>query len=217
MDSINSDELYPIAILMDELKSEDVERRLNAIHRVSTIALALGPERAREELIPFLQDSVDDEDEVLLALAAELGQNFEDYLGGPEFAYLLLGPLETLAAVEETLVRDKVRVVTVMVARPLIPRPRPRNPQQKSPQCSRSSRWRSTLCPCSSGSPRANGSPRARPPRRSTRPSTRASATRSRTRCAAGLPLLQMTTRPWCAGRLPSGSGCVRFKRLVGV
>ena len=109
MDNINADELYPIAILMDELKSEDVERRLNAIHRISTIALALGPERARDELIPFLQDSVDDEDEVLLALAAELGQNFEDYLGGPEHAYLLLGPLETLAAVEETLVRDKVR------------------------------------------------------------------------------------------------------------
>jgi serine/threonine-protein phosphatase 2A regulatory subunit A len=28
--------------------------RLNAIHRLSTIALALGPERTREELIPFL-------------------------------------------------------------------------------------------------------------------------------------------------------------------
>jgi serine/threonine-protein phosphatase 2A regulatory subunit A len=28
--------------------------RLNAIRRISTIALALGPERAREELLPFL-------------------------------------------------------------------------------------------------------------------------------------------------------------------
>ena len=35
---------------MDELRSEDVQLRLNAIHRISTIALALGPERAREEL-----------------------------------------------------------------------------------------------------------------------------------------------------------------------
>lgn len=93
---------------MDELRSDDVQLRLNAIHRVSTIALALGPERARDELVPFLHDSVDDEDEILLALAEELGKNFEEYLGGKKYAYLLLAPLENLSAVEETLVRDKV-------------------------------------------------------------------------------------------------------------
>lgn len=95
---------------MDELRSEDVQLRLNAIHSIPTIALALGPDRAREELVPFLQDSVDDEDEVLLALAEELGRNFEEYIGGKEFAHVLLGPLENLSAVEETLVRDKVCV-----------------------------------------------------------------------------------------------------------
>lgn len=36
------------------LQHDDVLLRLNAIHRLSTIALALGPERTREELIPFL-------------------------------------------------------------------------------------------------------------------------------------------------------------------
>ena len=97
---------------MDELRSEDVQLRLNAIHRVYTIALALGPERTREELIPFLQESVDDEDEVLLALGEELGKHFEEYVGGPKYAHVLLGPLEVLSAVEETLVRDKVCVYT---------------------------------------------------------------------------------------------------------
>lgn len=98
----------PIAILMDELRSEDVQLRLNAIHSIPTIALALGPDRAREELIPFLQDSVDDEDEVLLALAEELGKHFEQYVGGNEYAHAILGPLENLSTVEETLVREKV-------------------------------------------------------------------------------------------------------------
>lgn len=102
-------QIAPIAILMDELRSEDVQLRLNAIHSIPTIALALGPDRAREELVPFLQDSVDDEDEVLLALAEELGKNFDQYIGGKEYAHVLLGPLENLSAVEETLVRDKVR------------------------------------------------------------------------------------------------------------
>lgn len=44
---------------------------------------------------------------MLLALADELG-NFVDYVGGAEHAHILLGPLENLAAVEETVVREKV-------------------------------------------------------------------------------------------------------------
>ncbi|CAJ0627017.1 5591_t:CDS:10 [Entrophospora sp. SA101] len=102
----NDDNLYPIAVLLDELRADDVNVRLNAIRRLSTIALALGDQRTREELIPFLDESIDDEDEVLLALAEELG-NFIDYVGGKEYAHLILRPLENLATVEETLVREK--------------------------------------------------------------------------------------------------------------
>jgi serine/threonine-protein phosphatase 2A regulatory subunit A len=101
-----SDELYPIAVLIDELKHDDVLLRLNAIHRLSTIALALGPERTREELIPFLDESVEDEDEVLVALSEELG-SFIEYVGGPQWGHVLLSPLENLAAIEEPVVRDK--------------------------------------------------------------------------------------------------------------
>ncbi|CAK5264407.1 unnamed protein product [Mycena citricolor] len=110
------DDIAPIAILMDELRSEDVQLRLNAIHSIPTIALALGSDRARDELVPFLQESVDDEDEVLLALAEELGRNFEQYIGGKEYAHILLTPLENLSAVEETLVRDKAAESITKVA-----------------------------------------------------------------------------------------------------
>ncbi|KAL2350951.1 armadillo-type protein [Cryomyces antarcticus] len=107
MDANNqNDELYPIAVLIDELKHDDVLLRLNAIHRLSTIALALGPERTRDELIPFLDESVEDEDEVLTALSHELG-GFVEYVGGPEYGHVLLSPLENLAAIEEPLVREK--------------------------------------------------------------------------------------------------------------
>lgn len=50
---------------------------------------------------------MEDEDEVLTALAEELG-NFVEYVGGPEYGHVLLRPLENLAAIEEPLVRDKV-------------------------------------------------------------------------------------------------------------
>jgi len=98
--------LYPIAVLIDELRNEDVQLRLNSIKKLSTIALALGVERTRSELIPFLTDTIYDEDEVLLALAEQLG-SFTALVGGPEHVHCLLPPLESLATVEETVVRDK--------------------------------------------------------------------------------------------------------------
>ena len=57
-------------------------------------------------MVTVLIESVDDEDEVLLALAEELGE-FVDLVGGPNYSFCLLQVLETLAAVEETVVREK--------------------------------------------------------------------------------------------------------------
>ncbi len=48
----------------DELKNEDVTLRLNSVKRLTMIAMALGEERTRNELVPFLAESNDDEDEV---------------------------------------------------------------------------------------------------------------------------------------------------------
>lgn len=56
--------------------------------------------------MPFLEDNHDDDDEVLLALAEELG-NFVPLVGGPGFAHTLLPILETLASVDETVVRSR--------------------------------------------------------------------------------------------------------------
>lgn len=63
--------------------------RLNSLKKLSTIALALGVERTRSELIPFLTETIYDEDEVLLALAEQLG-NFTNLIGGPEYVHCLL-------------------------------------------------------------------------------------------------------------------------------
>lgn len=54
-----------------------------------------------------LLDSLDEEDEVLLALAEKL-QSLVDAVGGCEYAYYLLPLLENIAAVEEVTVRDEV-------------------------------------------------------------------------------------------------------------
>ena len=84
--------------LIDELKHEDVALRLNSMRKLETIATALGPQRTREELLPFLNESVDDEDEVLLVLAEELTK-FIGFVGGNEHLATILVPLESLATV----------------------------------------------------------------------------------------------------------------------
>ena len=99
-------DLWACNACRDELKSEEPLRRLNSISRLGLIAQALGEERTRTELVPFLAENVDDEDEVLLAQAEQLG-SFVPHVGGPQYAHLLLPLLENLSTVEETVVRDK--------------------------------------------------------------------------------------------------------------
>ncbi len=50
---------------------------------------------------------LDDDEEVLLALAETLGV-FLDFVGGPQYAVSLMKPLENLCAIEDSAVREKV-------------------------------------------------------------------------------------------------------------
>ena len=103
----NNSHLYPIAVMIDELKSVDQKKRINSVRNLSTVAIALGCERTRQELLPYILELMDDEEEVLLTLAEILPQQLE-FAGGPQYAEHVVRPLEKLCASEETTVRDKV-------------------------------------------------------------------------------------------------------------
>lgn len=47
-------DVYPITLLVEEMKSEDTEARIVAMRKLRVVAAALGPERTRRELVPFL-------------------------------------------------------------------------------------------------------------------------------------------------------------------
>mmetsp|Transcript_19578 Transcript_19578/g.34907 ORF Transcript_19578/g.34907 Transcript_19578/m.34907 type:complete len:614 (+) Transcript_19578:147-1988(+) len=100
-----SDELL-VSVLIDELQNDDVQIRLNSMRKLSTIAKALGPERTIHELVPYLREFVDDEDDILIVLSEQLG-GLQTCVGGSENAHVLLGPLETLSGIEDAVVRDK--------------------------------------------------------------------------------------------------------------
>ena len=103
------DGLFPVAVLIDELKNPEMAVRVKATKQLKVIAEALGFKRTRDELIPYLTEKGggwDDDDEVLIQLATQFA-DFLEYVGGPEFAETLLAPLEHLVSMEEPAVRNK--------------------------------------------------------------------------------------------------------------
>jgi serine/threonine-protein phosphatase 2A regulatory subunit A len=95
-----------LAQLIDNIKHIDPDARLASVRELTVISAALGPERTRQELLPFLRDSMDDEDDVLVAMAEEL-KKFVPLVGGPSHAHILLTEFEELASAEEGVVRER--------------------------------------------------------------------------------------------------------------
>jgi len=91
--------------VIEMLRGEDLSARITAANQLDSVAAALGEERTRDELLPFLTDGADDEDEVLAAIAISLGK-MVPHVGGKSYAHKLLPPLEILLSVEESTVRD---------------------------------------------------------------------------------------------------------------
>ena len=79
----------PLQLLQGDFESSDQEIRLRAIKRAVLVAEAVGPDVTRDELIPYLASIVDDDDEILLAIAAQLA-HFVPLIGGSAHAGLLL-------------------------------------------------------------------------------------------------------------------------------
>jgi len=97
--------LRPIAILIDELAEDDIQIRIGALKQVTRIASALGAERTRNELIPYITSMLEDDDDVLRIICEVLFQLI-DLIGGQEHLHNLIQPYEILCVVEENSIRN---------------------------------------------------------------------------------------------------------------
>ena len=93
--------------LLEDLKSTEAKTKINAIHNLRGISFALGRERTRKELLPFLASCIDEEeDDILIELAKALS-NFLDCIGGKMYTADLFSILETLLCVDEDNIRNE--------------------------------------------------------------------------------------------------------------
>lgn len=104
MDGNNKANLHPIEVLIEELKCEDLSRRVLSVKTLNTVAIALGPKQTREELLPYLLELLDDDNEVLIALAEALKFLIQS-IGGQKFTFELFDIIEQLLQIDEASVR----------------------------------------------------------------------------------------------------------------
>lgn len=97
----------PFDFFRQECCHPDAETRTSAMEKVGIIAAMMGPDKTRNEMIPFLQSKIDDFDQVLLILSEKLGK-FLSLVGGENFAHSLIPLFEALCEVEEITVRKAV-------------------------------------------------------------------------------------------------------------
>jgi hypothetical protein len=102
-------------LLQDEMAESSRELRKAAARRIAAVGVSIGPDSVRDEMIPFLAGKIDDDDEILLIVAQQLGECGAKVFHNGEGALCLLQPLEALAAVEETVVRDAAVAATCKV------------------------------------------------------------------------------------------------------
>ncbi|MEE4247379.1 MAG: HEAT repeat domain-containing protein [Kangiellaceae bacterium] len=99
-------EVESVLALIDELRSEDRNAKLHAITNLSKIGEAIGSERTKEELVPFVVELIEDTDSEILLALARATSGLSDFLR-PTDVSCLLEPLMALAGNEETVVREE--------------------------------------------------------------------------------------------------------------
>mmetsp|Transcript_30059 Transcript_30059/g.40710 ORF Transcript_30059/g.40710 Transcript_30059/m.40710 type:complete len:539 (+) Transcript_30059:52-1668(+) len=98
------EDINAFELLKEEMTTEEIHLKVNAIHRLKTVVLSIGNEDTNKKLLPYLETLIEKEDdEVLFAIAEELGSLWE--LNPIKTAFLPL--LESLAKMDETVVREQ--------------------------------------------------------------------------------------------------------------
>ena len=68
--------------LLEDLQSADTKTKKNAVQNLRGISLALGRERTRKELLPYLKSCIDEEEDEIIIELAKVLTNFIECIGG---------------------------------------------------------------------------------------------------------------------------------------
>lgn len=106
-------ENHPIVILVEELKTTDIKRKKEAIKNLSTIAIVLGPEKTRNELLKNIIGLIEEQEVLMEFLNEQLFYDLLHFIGGTNHINIvaLIEPLESLSTREDAIIRDRALAV----------------------------------------------------------------------------------------------------------
>ena len=94
---MQSDQSKVVYENIQNLLSDNKELKLSSLRQLNKIVQALGPERTRLELFPYMQEVLDDDEEVLLVLCDSLISLPLDFSNIRVFSWFLLSGSPGLA------------------------------------------------------------------------------------------------------------------------
>jgi serine/threonine-protein phosphatase 2A regulatory subunit A len=100
-----TEDFNALELLQEEMRTDEVHLKVNAVHRLKTVILSIGVEESSKKMVEYLEGLIKapEDDEVLFAIAEELGKCWELL---PEKT-LFLPLLEKLCNADETVVREQ--------------------------------------------------------------------------------------------------------------
>ncbi|GBG29496.1 Amino acid transporter AVT1D [Hondaea fermentalgiana] len=90
----------------DEFLDEDLGAKRRAAEKLDIVAKALGPDRTRSELIPWMQDNLQQQEDEILYIFAKKSCELRELVGSADDAECMVPLVEALLGVEETFVRE---------------------------------------------------------------------------------------------------------------
>ena len=94
--------------LLEDLQNPDIKIKKNAFQNLRGISLALGRERTRKELLPYLKSCIDEEEDEIIIELAKVLSNFIDCIGGKQYIKELLNLLEIILTIDDHFVRLEI-------------------------------------------------------------------------------------------------------------
>ena len=94
--------------LLEDLQNPDIKIKKNAFQNLRGISLALGRERTRKELFPYLKSCIDEEEDEIIIELAKVLSNFIDCIGGKQYIKELLNLIEIIFTIDDHFVRIEI-------------------------------------------------------------------------------------------------------------
>ena len=93
--------------LLEDLQSTEIKTKKNAVQNLRGISLALGRERTRKELLPYIKSCIDEEEDEIIIELSKVLSNFIDCIGGKQYIKELFNLLEVIFTIDEPFVRKE--------------------------------------------------------------------------------------------------------------